>query len=130
MKFRATLIGLAILAAVAPAWGQTWFWNKADPLHQEYRTTKSIVNFGPSPGSIVTTIQPAIVARFHGEVKNVRMWVDDQEVTADSVILDESITWEPPSGLGEGYHIVQVFGVNAIGLPVSGTWSFVIDSRQ
>lgn len=132
MLFKKSAIAFLIVTAGVPVLAQpwpAWPWKSTQPVHQEYRTTRSIINYGPSPGSVVTVAQPTIVASFHGPVKKVRMWVDEREVTDDSLISEESITWVPSYTLSDGQHIVQIFGFNSVGLPVSGNWTFIIDTR-
>mgnify|MGYP001378732619 CR=1 FL=1 len=132
MSLKNSVVAFLVVAAGVPALAQpwpAWPWNTPQPLHQEYRTTRSIVNYGPSPGSVVTVGQPKIEANFHGPVKKVRMWVNETEVTDESLISQDSITWVPANALPDGQHIVQIFGFNSVGLPVSGNWTFIIDTR-
>ncbi len=84
-------------------------------------------SYGPSAGSVVTVSRPAVSAAFNGPVNNLRLLVDGRDVTNESVIGNEGISWTPRHDLNQGQHNAQVTGTSATtGQPVSGNWNFVI----
>lgn len=84
-------------------------------------------NYGPAAGSVVTVQKPAISAAFNGPVNNLRLIVDGRDVTGESIIGNEGITWTPRHNLDQGQHNAQVTGTSAnTGQPVSGNWNFTV----
>lgn len=87
-----------------------------------------VLSFGPAAGSVVTVTRPPIGAVFNGDVRNVRMTVDNVDVTAAARVKNNKVVWNPGYDLDQGQHNCVVTATANNGRTVSGNWSFVIKS--
>lgn len=87
-----------------------------------------VMNYAPAAGSVVTVTRPPIGAVFNGDVRNVRMTVDNVDVTGAARVKSSRIVWNPGYDLDQGQHTCVVTATSRNGQAVQGNWTFVIKS--
>ena len=92
----------------------------------------TITNLQPTNGSFINYNTPTISANYSSDgginVSSVKMWVDGDAVTPDSISAT-SVSYTPTGGpLGEGLHSVTINVSDDEGNPNSTSWSFTVDT--
>lgn len=87
-----------------------------------------VLQYGPTPGSVVTVTRPPVSAVFNGDVRNIRMTVDGVDVTGASRVRGGRINWTPNYDLDQGQHNCIVTATARNGQAVRGDWNFTIRS--
>ena len=110
----ALLTGVAIALAPLPAIAQRISNPSPSQGATDVEPTSSIsATFTPADG---LTVDPASVAVF----------VDDAEVTAESVITADFFSYRPSTAFTPGTHSVRIVFTNSQGQQRSGSWNFVV----
>lgn len=107
--------------------GNNGNWNNGNQGWNQGAVTE-VLQYGPTPGSVVTVTRPPISAVFNGDVRNLRMTVDGVDVTGSARVRGGRINWTPNYDLDQGQHNCIVTATARNGQAVRGDWNFTIRS--
>ena len=79
----------------------------------------------PSPNSQVSTSRPQITANFPFRVDSFNVWVDGLELTQQSWVNGNSVSWTPNYDLDHSAHRVMIIGRGG-GRQETANWNFTI----
>ncbi|MCA9776015.1 MAG: hypothetical protein KC800_04835, partial [Candidatus Eremiobacteraeota bacterium] len=79
----------------------------------------------PSPNSQVSTTRPQITANFPFRVDSFNVWVDGLELTQQSWVNGNSVSWTPNYDLDNSAHRVMIIGRGG-GRQETANWNFTI----
>lgn len=84
----------------------------------------------PYPTGNVKDLRPKVGCKFSGPMRNLRLFMDGKELTAQSLRASQSIEYVPAANLNFGHHECWAFGLNLLGLKVEKRWSFDTVQQQ
>lgn len=87
-------------------------------------------NFSPPQDATVPNSRPFISADWRGKMSDVRLLVDNTDVTNRAKLTDSRISWSPHYDIAPGLHHVTVQGRNHRGQTVDSHWDFTVDANQ
>lgn len=93
----------------------------------------TVENVRPASGTIVGSQYPSIYARFTGgtsavDPSTVQIQLDGQDVSDQSTISSQYVSYTPMQALAAGEHNVEITGQSTDGTPFEEGWSFRVDA--
>jgi hypothetical protein len=133
------LTGLQRIYVVADASGTVYESSEADnraylDVYVQEASPLVIGSPRPAPGSVTNDVTPQIAAAFYSssgtDTATVRVWVDEQEVTASAHSTVTGFTYMPAAALADGSHRVAVEAADNAGQTSRYEWSFIINRNS
>jgi hypothetical protein len=90
--------------------------------------SQAFLNLSPPRSANMKTRRPYIAADFAPDVRDVRLVVDNQDVTNQAERTNQRIAWTPTQGLGPGQHRARVEGRLPNGQFTATEWDFTVES--
>lgn len=92
--------------------------------------SQAFLNLSPPRAAKMKTRRPYIAADFAPDVRDVRLVVDNQDVTGQAERTEQRIAWTPTQGLNPGQHRARVEGRLSNGQFTATEWDFTVEGRS